>query len=78
MEHKIDGKCYLVEVPAWNLAGFAVAQYRLIGGVPFWHDISADMDCTSHVKSYKSLDKVDKMRPYAVLSFTNRTKQEDK
>lgn len=72
MEHKIPGHYYLVEVPGWNGAGFAVAEYRILGGKSFWFDVSANMDdCTHYVKSYKALDKVGKMHPFAVLTFKN-------
>lgn len=70
MEHKIPGNYYLVEVPSWNAAGFAVAEYSIdLTGGPQWRDVSADMDCTGHVKSYKEIDKVGKMRPFVVLSI---------
>lgn len=70
MEHKIPGSYYLVECPEWNTAGFAVAEYRVIGTVSFWFDVSANHDdCTKYVTSYKALDKVGKMHPFAILTI---------
>jgi hypothetical protein len=71
MDHKIPGKYYLVEVTGWNKAGFAVAEYQEFPGGPEWRDIGEDMECTAHVKSYKSLDKVGKMHPFSVLIVKN-------
>lgn len=72
MDHKIPGKYYLVEVPGWNGAGFAIAEYRIMGGKSLWFDISERVDnCTDYVISYKALDKVGKMHPFAVLTVKN-------
>lgn len=64
MENKIVGKYYLVEVPEWNEAGFAVARYE--NGAR-WTDVSSGSECTSYVKAYKAVDKVGKMLRFAVL-----------
>jgi hypothetical protein len=74
MEHKIPGNYYLVEVPGWNDAGFAIAEYAFDEHLGIqWIDQSVDMICTAYVKSYKALDKVGKMRPFAVLTIPRFT-----
>lgn len=70
MDHKIPGNYYLVEVSGWNEAGFAVARYEYDEHKgPMWVDVSGGSYCTDHVRSYKDLEKVGKMRPFAVLYF---------
>jgi hypothetical protein len=66
MESKVNGEYYLVECPGWNAAGFCVAQFNNYT----WTDASTDSECTDFVKSYKSVNKVGKMRPYAVFRIS--------
>lgn len=71
MEHKIVGSYYLVELSGgWNMANYTVALYYEQNG-PKWIDVCSDekLNCTSYVKSYKSLDKVGKMHPFAILTI---------
>lgn len=69
MENKIPGKYYLVEVPGWNESGFAIAV--LTENANWWTDTPEPHNVTAYVKSYKALDKVGRMHPFAVLTFKN-------
>lgn len=71
MDYKINGNYYLVQASGWNEAGFCVARFKNIGGVYFWVDVSTDADCAKFVTAYKAIDKVGKMRPFAVLSISH-------
>lgn len=72
MDHKIPGKYYLVEVVGLNESGFAIAMYTNGNRHgPKWISQKTGGDITTFVKSYKPLDKIGKMHPFAVLTVKN-------